>query len=225
MSTFAEIRAALAGNELRDSGNATFLDVVVGDLVNAGLAEVSRIIPVQFQEDIPAVADTLTYQLQADALTTPDRRIEVTRVEVWDGSQSPAVPVFQVNPASGEYINFSQTGWRIWAGMLELPNAVVNWVDPTIHVYRVWGYRPMAKLVNDADVFEGDYEQERAVRDYAALEGIRRLVQNRALFTQWQTRSNNSDVTPASLLSDMNLMQQNWRARKRELFELREVAS
>jgi len=72
--TFSAFKTAVSA-ALRDPNNTTFDTAAVGTLIQAALAEVGRIAPEQFQEDIVPVADTLTYQLRqvgvTKALTTP----------------------------------------------------------------------------------------------------------------------------------------------------------
>jgi hypothetical protein len=40
---------------------------------------------------------------------------------------------------------------------------------------------------------------EAAVRAFCRLQGLRALVEDRALFTQWQTQTNNADISPTQL--------------------------
>jgi hypothetical protein len=56
-----------------------------------------------------------------------------------------------------------------------------------------------------------------------AIEGLRRLISNRTLFAQWQTRSNNTDVTPAALANDLNIALADWARKYRQIFVLREA--
>jgi hypothetical protein len=48
------------------------------------------------------------------------------------------------------------------------------------------------------------------------------LLSSRELFSQWQIRSNNTDVTPAALMNDLSLAQADWRRLSRSMTVLRE---
>ena len=54
MTTYADLRSAVS-RDLRDPDNQTFEDPIVKDLVNAALAQIGRIAPKRFQEDITPV--------------------------------------------------------------------------------------------------------------------------------------------------------------------------
>lgn len=75
----------------------------------------------------------------------------------------------------------------------------------------------------DADVIPFTAGVEEALVIYCYIEALRRLIGNRALFTQWQTRSNNTDVTPAALMNDLNIAQEEWRRKSRAILVLRET--
>lgn len=57
---------------------------------------------------------------------------------------------------------------------------------------------------------------------YARKEGMERLNMSRELFTQWQTQSNNSDVSPAALMNALTLARDEWRRLSRKLVVLRD---
>lgn len=225
-TTFANLKTEVA-QALRDPSNKTFLDADVGDLVNVALAEVGRILPVHFQEDIDPVADTLEYDVQSTVFSGIAPEVEIARVELWDETNTPHTRAMVVPPASAGYAADSQSGWSNWGGKLYIPSFVFNIVDgnEANYSYRLWGYRPYAQMSSDSDVFEGSAvaEAKWAVVQYATLEGLTRLVSERDLFTQWQTRSGNSDVSPAALMNSMNLARDTWRRKSRELYRLRAV--
>lgn len=223
MTTFAEFRTIVA-RDLRDPDNKTFTVADLGDMVNDALAEVGRIAPLIFQEDITPVADTLEYVLRSSyfgGAAIPE--IEVNRVELWDGSQTPMAYVATFQPGSGEYVNSSNVGWRVWGGRLYLANWQEDLIDPTIHLIRVWGYSPFAPLSDDADVVDASSERQVAMKAHCRVGALQRLSIERDLFTQWQTRSNNSDVSPAALMNALNLAQEEWRRRERKLMVLRSI--
>ncbi|HET7070154.1 MAG TPA: hypothetical protein VFI40_04975 [Nocardioides sp.] len=222
MTTLATLRTSIS-TDLRDPANQTFTAPVVTDMVNAALAALSPIAPAQFQEDIMPVADTLQYLVQSDTfdgIAVPE--IEVVRAEVWDGTTTPISYLYALQRAAGEYVNDSSTGWKMWAGYLELTNAQEDVIDPDSHLIRVWGYRPYPAVSADDDVVPVSAELEQAVRAYCRVEALRRLVLDRDLFTQWQTKSNNTDVSPAALMNGLAQAEEDWRRRERKLLVLRE---
>lgn len=223
MGTFAELKTRVQ-RELADPDGVTFDSTITGDLINASLAEVGRVAPDRFQEDISTVADTLSYVLRTDVFEGEEiPEIELTRVEVWDNSTTPHRAVWLLQPQSAEPIRYSQAGWVLWNGRLELPNRVVDAIDVTKHYIRVWGYSPYVKLVADEDVVPVGNELYECVVLLARVEAVRKLIGSRVLFKQWQTRSNNTDVTMAQLMNDLSVLSEDWRRKSRAIFVLREA--
>ena len=64
MSTFSELKVKVS-RDLRDTDLKVFDTTVVGDLINAGIAEIGRIAPKRFKENITPVVDTLSYAVQS----------------------------------------------------------------------------------------------------------------------------------------------------------------
>jgi hypothetical protein len=222
-STFSALKTAVS-RDIRDPGNDTFSTVDVGDLINAALAEVGRIAPYQFIEDITPIADVLAYQLQTGAFGDPTPEIQVTRVEVWDAAYTPHRILYTLLPASAAYVNSSAAGWEVWGGILYLNNDVEEFLEPARHVLRVKGYRPYKTLVGDGDVNSASPELEAAMRVYCRVEALQRLAFSRDMFTSWQVSSSNTNVTPASLMNSLSLAQADWERRSKKLAVLR-VAS
>lgn len=223
-ATFSELKTAVA-TAIRDSGNATFTEAEVGDFVNAALAEVGRISPEQFHESITLVADTLEYTLRNTEFSgTAVPEVEVARVELWENlTDEPDKRLLTVPPASQAYQATSDSGWVNWGGKLYLPRALWSTFDGNEATYylRVWGYSPFAELSDDADVAAVSNEQKWALVAFSRIEALERLNADRELFTQWQTRAGNSDVSPAGLMGMLNTARDEWRRRKRELLRLR----
>jgi len=222
-ATFAELKTAVA-SAIRDSSYKTFTEATVGDIVNAALSEIGRISPEQFYESITLEEDTLEYVLRStefDGVAVPE--IEVARVELWDNGETPPTRLYVVPPASKAYSSDSQAGWVNWGGTLYLPRAVWSTFDGNEADYylRVWGYSPFLPLDDDADVAAVSEEQKWALVAFSRIEALERLNADRELFTQWQTRAGNSDVSPAGLMNMLNAAQNEWRRRKREILRLR----
>lgn len=223
-TTYGELQTKVS-RALRDEGHKTFPVDVVKDMIQAGWAEIDRIAPQQFLEQITPEADTLQYSLRTADFDQPVPEVEVVRVEVWDSSTTPAKPFRFVEPAAAHPtgLTYSQAGWSVWGGILFIPNRVEDMIDPLTHVIKVWGYSPWPPVTDDSDVLPFGKTLEEAIVLYTFIEAARRLLANRTLFTQWQTRSNNTDVTPAALMNDMNMALDEWRRRSRAIFVIREA--
>lgn len=217
MSTFNEMVVQVS-RDLRDPSNKTFDTTVIGDLITAGLIEIGRIAPAHRQEDITPIADTLDYPL----FTTADPEIELKRVELWDGTTTPNHYLCELRPGSAEYVRSTDVGWEVWNGNLRISNDMEAFIDPAVHIIRVWGYGPYP-IVSGATAMPVSTELEWAIRSYCKVGALRRLGSERALFSQWQTRSGNTDITPAGLLNDLAMAEDDWRRKTRALFVLREA--
>lgn len=223
MSTLSDLKAS-ASLTLRDPSHKTFDDASLGEMVNEALAEVGRLAPNRFQEDITPVANTLSYQLQQSVFTDAIPEIEVSRVELWDASTAPNRFLSLLSSKSTSILNRSDGGWEVWGGFLSLPDWLVDEISTAIHIYRVWGYSPYAPLTADGQVVGVSNELEQAMKLYVKVEGLRRLTMDRDLYTQWATRSNDSDVSPASLMNGLTLAEAAWVKRANAIRVLR-VAS
>lgn len=215
----------LVSADLRDSSNQTFSTTDVGEMINAALAEIGRLCPQQFREDIKPstlTASTADYLLQASLFPSGNPLVEVRRVEVWDDSTTPDSFVGRLRPAAGEYANVSATGWEFWGGKLTLTGAQLASLDLTKHFLRVWGYAPYPQLAGSVSV-DLPTERHYALREYCQVEGLRRLIASRELFTQWQTHDQNTNVTMAALMNMFATAQATWRSRARQIAELREA--
>lgn len=224
MTTYAELIDKVS-RALQDPDNQTFDEQTVKDMIASAWADISRVAPRRFQEDIQPVADTLEYQVLSVDFPDPNDDIEVMSVELWDTSTTPHSAFRHVTPQSAHPtgLSYSQAGWRVWAGILYLPNRVVDLIDPLTHLIRIWGYSPWPVLVADDDVVPFGQVHEEALIIRCWIEALRRLVNNRSLFTQWQTRSNATDVTTAALMNEMNMAREEWRQLARSIQVLREA--
>lgn len=223
--TFANLKTEVA-EAVRDPDGLTFDDAAQGRIVKAALAEVGRVMPEMFQEDITPVADTLEYVLRSDdfgGAAVPE--IEVTKVEMWDGDETPSIRYYSIPPGHSEYVNDTQAGWMVWGGRLYLPNWVHTLFDGQEgrFVIRVWGYSPYVEPTADGDIIPISTDAQWALVSYAQAEALQRLLAERDLFTQWQTRSGNTDISPAGLMNMLTGARDEWRRRSRALLRLRSV--
>jgi hypothetical protein len=223
-TTFGELKTRLS-TVLQDPSQKTFTEGLVEELIFAGLTEVGFLSPEQFTEDIDPVADQLTYALRsADFAAGAPPEIELSRVEIWDPTQSPERRIATVPNAGLEYSS-SDSGWSVWGGQLTLPVPTVIGLQghESDYVIRVWGYSPFVQPTSgdDAAVLGLSKDQEAALLMYAQIEGITFLLNNRNLFTQWQTRTGNTDMSPAALMNERNILRQAWREKSRLITRLR----
>jgi len=221
-TTYGALKTRIA-TALQDPSARTFTAALVAELIQSALVEVGRIAPEQFTEDLTPVENQIAYAVRNaafDGAAVPE--IEVMRVEVWDASQSPDQFVSRVAPAAREQ-GGQDSGWYVWGGTLYLPTRVVSGLVgyEAEYVVRLWGYSPYVPPSDDADVVAVSSEVEQAMVWYIQLAALDMLLASRDLFSQWQTRSGNTDMTPAGLMNQRSLAAQEWRSRSRAISRLR----
>lgn len=221
-TTYGALKTRVA-TTLQDPNGKTFTDGLIEELIQSALVEVGRIAPEQFSEDLTPVANQLTYGVRLDDFGGAVPEIEVMRVEVWDASQSPEAFVSKVEPAAHTTSGGQDSGWYYWGGSLYIPTrtalGLVGFEGD--YVIRVWGYSPYVMPVDDADVISVSKDVEQAMLWFTRLEAIDLLLASRNLFTQWQVRSGNTDLTPAGLMNERSIAEQQWQRRSRAIQRLR----
>jgi hypothetical protein len=221
MSTYGELKTRIA-TVLLDPDAKTFTTSLLPEVAIAGLVEVGRILPAQYTEDLDPVVDQLPYQLGTALFDTAEPQIEVKRVEVWDPSQSPDALIMQVQEAGAEW-STADAGWSSWGGILYMPTRVVRGLHgyEDTYIIRVWGYAPYATPATDDTVLALSQAAEQAVVKFARVEGLELLLADRDLFTQWQTRSGNSDISPAGLMNQISGARADWDKYSKRILQLR----
>lgn len=211
MATLAELRTAVA-RDLRDSDLVTFKAPGLNDLINAGIEEIDRVYPVEKVVTIDPLANTFDYSLASE------RMVEVFRVEHVRNDLLYQV----VNRSDHDEV---QNGWEFFAGSLRfgLPGVATAWFDPDTDEFRVWGYASRAQLTADAQVAELDTTAEWGVRAYAKAMGLQMLQHDRALYSQWQAMSQNSDLSPNQINQMVALASSEWDHLQKRLRRLRRV--
>lgn len=212
---------------LQDPSARTFTAGMLEELIRSALAEVSRIAPEQYTEDLTPVANQVTYLLRSAAFGAVEQQeIEVMRAEVWDVSKTPQQFVARIDPAFAQPVSGVDSGWYSWNGLLYLPTRTVSALvgREATHRIRVWGYSPY--VVPTADSGAGSAinvsdQVEQAMLWFCRLEALGLILASRDLFTQWQTRSGNSDVTYAGLMNQRSIAESAWRVRARSIARLR----
>lgn len=222
MSTTAGALKTRIITVLLDPSAKTFTAGLQTELLTAGLVEVARHVPAQYSEDLTPVANQLSYLLGTALFTTGSPDIEPMRVEVWDSTTDPESLIYAVEPAAAEW-SPNDSGWVFWNSYLTLPTRVVRGLQgyEADYLIRVWGYAPYAIPTGDSDVLPLSQEAEQAVVKFSRVEGLELLLSNRDLFTQWQTRSGNSDISPAGLQNQLSMARADWRQYSRAISRLR----
>lgn len=161
-----------------------------------------------------------TLQLVGSGVAVPE--VEVMRVEVWDTSEDPERFIYRVNPAAHEPYG-SDSGWTFWGGQLRLPSRVVNGLVgyDTTYVIRIWGYSPYVPPLSDNDVIGVSNEVAQAMLWHCRYEALEMLTASRDLYSQWQTRSGNTDTSLAGLNQQKSFAEQTWVRRSRAITRLR----
>ena len=199
------LRAAIS-RDLHDSDNKVFATDEVNDLINMGIAELNRLAPVEYLDDIALVSDTFTYELDANVE-------EVVRVEVWRDDKY-ARSISSISEQSN-------TGWEFFAHTLMLPTYLM--LDPDEDSLKVWGYQVRDPLDDDDDVLDSDLDGENVIRSYCQFTCFQRLIASRALFQQWQTQANNADVSATQLLGMASVYAREWRDLRNRVRRLRRI--
>ena len=194
-------------------------------MIAASWSTLSLAAPRRFQEDITPLADTLTYDLLSADFDAPNPDVELQRVEVWDITTTPHRAWRQVEPQSAHPmgLSYSQAGWVLWDGVLELPNRIVDMIDPTRHMLRVWGYSPWPLPVDDIDAIPFTPLLEECSILLCRIEALRNLTQNRAPVQAVADALNNTDISVPMLLNDLNMANDEWRRKERRITILREA--
>lgn len=190
--------------DLRDT-NATvseqiFVDAQIEDFVNLGLAELNIERPIEDE----VVVDTGDVD-DLDGLDLP---------YIW------AIELYNVETRNRNYIDKADAdvrwlnGWRIYNGQLDLPKGIEDIIntglaDSTLEVH-VFGYRDRARWALAAVPDLEDLSDEAALRLFVRAQGFKALTEDRALFQQWQTQANNSDVSATQLLGMVDAATRDW---------------
>lgn len=220
-TTPAELKTRIA-KVLLDPDGKTFTPDLLDELLFAGLIELGRLVPQQYTEDLDPVANQLSYTLGTGLGFESSTDIEPMRVEVWDPTQEPDALIFEVNPAGREWSS-ADSGWSFWNGQLQLPTRVVRGLQgyESTYVIRVWGYAPYRLPLTEDEVLPTSPEVEQGIIKFSRVEGLDLLLSDRDLFTQWQTRSGNTDISPAGLTSQLSQARADWRQYSRAIQRLR----
>jgi hypothetical protein len=200
-----EVLRASISRDLHDTDNRAFSTSEVNDLINGGIAELNRLVPKEARVDIPLVANTHTYDLS-------DTIDDIFRVELWRVGWS-------YNTLKRHDGDEMQSGWDYFNTILYLPPAMD--FDADQDTLTVWGYSKRDPLLSDDEVLDADLDGENVIRAYAQFTCFQRLIMSRALFQQWQTDANNTDVSATQLLGMASVYANEWRSLRSRVRRLR----
>lgn len=207
--TLAELRQKVA-RDVRDEDLEAFNSDEVDDWINAAIAELNQIRPVEAVTQITDTADL------ADLDFSYIWKVEIVNITERGGSD-----VIPPNNDETKYAN----GWVLFARELRLPQRYITWLDERLAAagdgtvrLDLYGYTLREALTADDEVAEFTFADEHLVRQYCRYRAYEALAQDRALFQQWQTQANNSDVSPTQLTNMQQVAESQWqRARSQNL--------
>lgn len=208
----SELRAALA-QDLRDTQYKTFSDTQMTRFLNDGIVEVNRVYPLQVADDIPVEQDVFLY---------PTRMTSAFRCELWnDDTMVDSLPYNDGDSIYG--------GWDLVGLDLMVPPSVC--VESTLETYptlslKLYGYarRQLIPLDDDGSFqTELDGEAAMAVRWFAQYRAFVTLLSDRSLFKQYQSESNNTDVSMPMLINLLQTARSEWERQVAALRTLRRV--
>jgi hypothetical protein len=209
--SFTQLRDAVA-SDLRDPTYATFTKPQIGALVNEGIAELNRVRPQESVQDILLMDDVLEYPCVLQPIFLVEARRQNDPAWWPIEEQDYAAPVG------------TQAGWSLFAGVLRLPGLMTP-LSTGFDQLRAWGYLDRGQLINDTDTADfTDMTDEEGCRCYARWTALEMLLHDRMLYQQWQSQTNNSDISTTQLLQTASSYQQEWSNLRKRLARLRRVA-
>jgi hypothetical protein len=218
---------AKARRALRDTAGDVFEVDLVTDFINAGLAELSAIRPLETTVSITSVDGLDGIDADPDAVTVADLDyIYMVEVVGLDGtSQEGSAQTVSPEDNSTNWRN----GWDFVGGRIVLPPTMRSYLEsdweqtvPTMAVL-ARGYRHRRRIddpnTDVLDIFS--LPEEQAVTFMAQKAGFESLLNDRALFQQWQTATNNTDVSPNQLSGMVQGALINWERMRKHLYVIR----
>ncbi len=206
MTTLADLETYCA-RDLRDTGNATWSTSELDDLINQGIDALADVYPKEIVQTIGTVAAN-TYSYAASSFTN------IYRLDIYtsDGSYR-----MTLEPGIGDGPN---SGWELHGGVVYLPPSYAWTAGDTL---QAWGYGRYLQLSASSSTTDLDASGVWAVRVFVQAEAFGRLIADRAKFQQWQSSSNNTDVTALGLAQLAAGARQRWREERNRLRRMRKM--
>lgn len=207
MSTLLTLRTELA-RAVRDPNEATFDADAKTDVINQGLAQLSRFHPRE------AVDTSVSLTVSVNSYTTSVSFTNIYRVDRYNAAGA-YQETLATNTGDGP-----NSGWEWHASTLYIPS---NRAWTTGDKLWLFGYSGYASLTGDDDEAPLDTAGEWALITFGQMALLGRLSQDRAAFQQWQANPGNSDVSALSLDSMYRDARDAWRTVTVSLRRMRKV--
>ncbi len=203
MTTLAQLEVTVA-RALRDTARNTWDTTELDDLINQGIDVLSELSPREIVQTVGTVAAS-TYSYSVSAFTS------VYRLDVYTSGGS----------YSGQIehgIGGADTGWEVHGGVIYLPP---NWLPSTGSTLRAWGYAAFTQLSATSSVTDLTPALIHSLVVFCQGEAASRLLNDRAMFGQWQADPANSDATLLGLNQTAFRWRRRWEEEARRLRRLR----
>lgn len=205
MATLSDLRTYTA-RALRDTANGTWTTGELDDLINQGIDEISSFYP----KDVVSTFATVSAGVVSYAASS---YTNIYRIDQYDGTTFRGV----VPHGTGEG---PDSGWELHAGIVWFPP---TYQMPTGYTLRAFGYGAYIQLTASSQTTDLDTTGIWAVVRYAQVEGWAALMGDRAKFMQWQTDSNNTDVSPLVMAQLYNAALSRWARQVRRMRKMRKL--
>jgi hypothetical protein len=204
MATLSDLRTYVA-QDLRDVTFATFSQSEVDDLVNAGLDAVSDVYP----RELVASLGTVSASVKSYSASSFQN---IYRIDIYTsgGTYRLSVPV-----GVGDGPN---SGWELHGGVLYFPPGITMQDGDTI---RAFGYARYTQLSASSATTDLDSTGIKALRVFCQSEAFQLLLNDRALFAQWQGQPGNTDITGLALAQIAAAKTGRWEREKARIRRLR----
>jgi hypothetical protein len=197
---------SLVSEELRDTIHATWTTAELTDLVNQGIDALADFFPKEVMQTVGTVSAGV-YSYPITGMTN------IYRIDIYSSAGS-----YKQTLVSG--IGGPNTGWELHGGVLYLPPSYLFTAGDTL---RAWGYGRYIQLAVSSSTTDLDSTGIWAVVVFCQAEAFGRMMFDRAQFQQWQSSSNNSDITALALAQLAGSARARWRDEQRRLRRLRKT--
>lgn len=193
MATLSDLRTYVA-QDLRDPTNATFSVAEIDDFINQGIDAIADVHPTEVVSTFATVAAGV-YSYAASAFSL------IYRLDIYTSAGS-----YRATIPHG-YGDGPDSGWEMHGGVVYLPP---SWTYTAGDTLRGFGYGRYVQLSASTATTDLTTSAIWAVRVFAQAEAFQRLLNDRAKFQQWQSDTNNSDVSALGLASLMGQARSRW---------------
>lgn len=205
MATLLDIRTDIAA-AVRDTAFATWTTGEVDDRINQGIDALAAFYPKEIVSDFA----TISGGVRSYAASSFQN---IYRIDIYSGT------TYQRTMPHGNG-DGPDSGWELHAGVI--------WLPPTFgvsngYVLRAFGYGGYVQLSASTSTTDLDTSGRFAVQVFAEVELLTSLITDRAKFQQWQTDSNNTDVTALALAQLHGGATARWQREKQRLRKMRKL--